>query len=121
MQTHFLGKMDNTMTAVDPNDVMDPTVDLSHFEQGFVELTDETLKLKETSYYVDLNNLNNVYRQVSFIYRCRWAGGGSIVARYMNPNSTLEFVPDMKPAIMLPAPPPPDVIVEPPNKKIKQE
>lgn len=84
--------MEDIMTPVNPNDVLDPTLDLSYFEQGFVSLTDGNLKLKETSYYVDLNDLTKVYRQKNYIYRCKWPEGGMITARFMNPNATFEFV-----------------------------
>lgn len=47
--------MEKGAAVVDPNDVLDPTVELRNFNDGFVSLTREEMKLNETSFFVDLN------------------------------------------------------------------
>lgn len=112
--------MEKGAAIVDPNDVLDPTVELRNFNDGFVSLTREEMKLNETSFFVDLNDLTKVYKQENTIYRCKWPEGGMITTRFMNQNSSFEFVPDMKPLTFphqsLPQPQPDDCNADPPNK-----
>lgn len=100
------------MVPVDPNNVTDPTPELKDFNEGFVSIVHENMKLKETSFYVDLNQCENVYKKEEFIYRCRWPGGGSITTRIMKAEDRFQYVPDMRPPIV-------PIELEPPNKKSK--